>query len=724
MPLPDLQALINPRRLERVQSMALTQPRDTSRLNRLTRLTARLLNAPAAFVSVVDADRQIFLAHTGLPGQLAARRELPLTHSFCSHAVATGEAVVTSDARLDPRLVDNGLVTEYGVVAYAGSLLTPEDGISVGALCVIDFEPRQWSDGDLTTLGDLAQAVLADLQFYETELARRKVDEERSSTEQFLRQVLDASPDIIYLYNLSEGSNEYNNPELLNVLGYTPEQLSTMESGAVARLMHPDDLAALRERNKQLTGAAVGTMSENEFRMLHADGNYRWLRARETIVETDADGNPARLLGVAQDITRRRQMEAAQRETVQRLTLMRRVDIELLRTLDLQGAMSVAMDAALRVTNASDAFIGLIEGENLRIAYVSGSYERDTLLPLNGGVIGRALRSGRPELLQDVSAEPAYVAHLPGTRAQMVLPLVYRDRAVGVMVLDSRRTDRLTADTFEFMKLIIDRITVSIENALLYQLSQDRLAQVTELYDRVRQLEQLKTDMIRLAAHDLRSPLNVIGMHCDLLLENDGLSASQRRALEDTRDSARKMTRIVTDILSLQRIESMDNVSQEAVSMAELVELVASSHRARARAKQLAFSVLLPGSSVIVEADPMQIREALDNLIDNAIKYTPQGGSVTVRLGERGGLALVEVEDTGPGIPDEMQPRVFSPFFRTRSAETITAEGTGLGLHLVKNIIERHNGRMRFHSTFGRGSMFGFEMPSVRTGVLKPVSQA
>ncbi len=722
MPLPNLQTFIDPQRQARLKELALTERQDSESLERLTRLTARLLHAPAAFVSLVEAERQVFLSHTGLPEALAARRELPLTHSFCAHALASGEPLVISDARLDPRLADNGLLTEYGVIAYAGRLITLDDGVTIGSLCVADFAPHTWSADDLSTLDDLAQSVLTDLQLYESTVQRKQLEQDRDSSQKFLEQVLNASPDIIYLYNLNDGSNEYNNPELLNVLGYTPEELSTMESGAVARLMHPDDLKALQARNMELVGSPVGTVSENEFRMRHADGNYRWLRAREAILDVDDDGRPTRVLGVAQDITRRRQMEVAQRETVQRLTLMRRVDIELLRTLDLQGAFSVAMDAALRVTNASDAFIGLIEGDQLRIAYVAGSYERGALLPLDTGVIGRALRSGRSELLQDVALDPAYVAHLPGTRAQMILPLVYRDRAVGVLVLDSRRTDRLTADTFEFMKLIIDRITVSVENALLYQLSQERLAQVTELYDRVRQLEQLKTDMIRLAAHDLRGPLNVILMHCDLLLEDETLTEPRRRAIEDTRTSASKMNHIVTDILSLQRIEAMDSLSREAVPLSDLVGAVASNRRAEARAKEQTFTVLLPGSSVIVEADPAQIREALDNLIDNAIKYTPTGGSITIRLGERGGLALVEVEDTGPGIPDEMQPRVFTPFFRTRSTETIAAEGTGLGLHLVKNIIERHNGRMRFHSTYGRGSMFGFEMPSVRTGVLKPMS--
>ncbi len=717
----ELAAIVAPERIARLEELQLRKPYDPAGLDRLTRLVVDLLDVSAAYLSLIEADRQVFISQCGLPDALVQRGDLPLQHAFCAYVVAEAHPLITADARQDPRLADSILVTEYGVVAYAGLPITLSDGTTVGSLCAIDSAPRVWTDFELRVLADLAEAARTHFEWHAATLRAERAEHERAISQRFLEQVFEAAPDVIYIYDLGEARNIYSNHELSRVLGYEPGDLREMETGGVAALLHPDDLAAMLQRNERLRGNPVGTVTDAEIRVRHADGGYRWLHTRETVLEVFPDGSPARLLGVAQDVTRRRQMEAAQRETVQRLTLMRRVDIELLRTLDLQGALTVAMDAALRVTNASDAFIGLIEGEQIRIVSVSGGYERDALLPLGDGVIGRAMRQSRPELVQDVAAEPAYVAYLPGTRAQMVLPLVYRDRAVGVMVLDSRRLDRLTPDTFEFMKLIIDRITVSVENALLYQLAQDRLAQVSALYDRVRQLEQLKTDMIRLAAHDLRSPLNVVMMHADLLLEDETMDGERRRAVQNMRDSSGRMDRIVSDILSLQRIEAMDSATREPISLSRLVEAVAAGRADEATAKHLAFTVLLPGSSVVVEADAAQLREAMDNLIGNALKYTPAGGNVTIRLVERGGHALFEVEDSGPGIPDELQPRLFTPFFRARTLETSAVEGTGLGLHLVKNIVERHNGRMRFHSTYGRGSMFGFEIPSVRTGVLKPV---
>jgi PAS domain S-box-containing protein len=722
MNLHEMAAIVDPARLAQLEALHLREESDTAALDRLTRLAADLLNVPASYLSLIEADRQIFLSQSGLPAALVASGAVPLEHAFCAWVVADQASLVATDARLDPRLSESLLVTEYGLIAYAGVPVTLPDGPTIGSLCAVDTAPRAWTDAELRILEDLAVAARTILELHTIRQRAVRAEIERDTQKRFVEQVFEAAPDIVYIYDVIEHRNLYSNQELIRVLGYQPGEVRDMEPGAIVTLLHPDDLAMLQQRNEKARGSPPGTVLDSEYRIRHADGVYRWLHSRETVLDVDENGGLRRLLGVAQDVTRRRQIEAAQRETVQRLTLMRRVDIELMRTLDLQGALTVAMDAALRVTNASDAFIGLIEGDHMRIVSVAGAYERNARLALGDGVIGRAMQNNRPELIQNVASEPAYIAYLPGTRAQMILPLVYRDRAVGVMVLDSRRLDRLTPDTFEFMKLIIDRITVSIENALLYQLAQDRLAQVSALYDRVRQLEQLKTDMIRLAAHDLRSPLNVVMMHADLLLEDETLEAERRRAIGEMRESSARMNRIVGDILSLQRIEAMDSASREPISLARLIEAVCAGRAAEAEAKEIVFEALVPGSLVVVEADSAQLREAVDNLVGNALKYTPNGGTVTVRLIERGGQAVVEVEDTGPGIPDELQPRLFTPFFRARTPETAAVEGTGLGLHLVRNIVERHNGRIRFHSTYGRGSMFGFEIPSVRTGVLKPVS--
>ena len=114
------------------------------------------------------------------------------------------------------------------------------------------------------------------------------------------------------------------------------------------------------------------------------------------------------------------------------------------------------------------------------------------------------------------------------------------------------------------------------------------------------------------------------------------------------------------------------------------------------------------------EGDPMLLYEAISNIIGNAIKYTPKAGTVHVWLTVEGQSACVRVHDNGYGIPEEQQERLFSPFYRVQTEETQEIEGTGLGLHLVKNIIERHNGNMVFSSVYGEGSTFGFNLPLMK----------
>ncbi|MFN8560441.1 MAG: HAMP domain-containing sensor histidine kinase [Anaerolineae bacterium] len=229
---------------------------------------------------------------------------------------------------------------------------------------------------------------------------------------------------------------------------------------------------------------------------------------------------------------------------------------------------------------------------------------------------------------------------------------------------------------------------------------------------RVSELEQLKTDMIRIAAHDLRNPLGVVKASAELMLEDATLTPDQREFLDSIEEAGQKMLKIINDILSLQRIETMQTGGhRDDIDLSDLLRSVFAGNEARAQKKAQTFRLSLPEESVLVYVDAAQIREAMDNLIGNAIKYTPGGGTVTVRLEPFERSVVVEVEDTGLGVPEEQQARLFQPFFRASNARASKIEGTGLGLHLVKNIIERHGGIMRFRSAPGAGSVFGFEMP-------------
>jgi signal transduction histidine kinase len=380
--------------------------------------------------------------------------------------------------------------------------------------------------------------------------------------------------------------------------------------------------------------------------------------------------------------------------------------------------LAVALDATLRLSNANAGFIALVDGEKIEVAQAIGRYpltddENADPMRLRDGVVGRVVRTRRAALVLDVFDDPDYIPVLPSTRSQIVIPLVSHDMLVGVLNLETNQTGRFNAELFDFLELLTARIAVAIDNARLYQVSQTQLAQLKDLYAQVSELEQLKTQMIRIAAHDLRSPLGVVSGYLSLLEEELGttfLEANQAY-FGPIHRAINRMQRMTTDVLSLERIHAAQARDWQDMSLRDLVERALLDQRDQSTAAGLDIRTEMPADDIVMRADPVQLYEAVTNLINNAIKYTPRGGSVTVRLSNVDNRAVFEVQDTGMGVPEEFRSGLFRPFYRVKTQETKDIDGTGLGLYLVKGIVDRHNGQMRFETEHGKGSTFGFELP-------------
>lgn len=412
------------------------------------------------------------------------------------------------------------------------------------------------------------------------------------------------------------------------------------------------------------------------------------------------------------DVTLRRKTEDALQENIENLSLLRQIDNELNRSLALEVVLDIAVDAVIRGSRASDGFIAVMEEDTLVSARGFGGYYGTQTLQWDRGIVARVLHTQQPEWVKDVSTDPDYVPHLPHTRAQITFPLLNRRHLVGVLNVET--PTKFSHQGFEFLKLIASRIASSLDNARLYALSQSQLEELRRLYDRIKSLEQLKTDMIRLAAHDIRNPVNTILGFIFLLEESPNVGEEEKSYLESVSRAAQNIQQITEDILSLQRIEQMHNEgTYEALDLTALIRRLYEKYQPQAAEKQQTYVLSLPETDVLAWGDGAQLHEAIDNLVGNAIKYTPPEGKVTVELWQENGLIIFEVTDTGYGIPEDQQARLFQPFYRAKTTETAAIKGTGLGLHLVKNIIERHQGKMRFRSVYGQGSTFGFELTKI-----------
>jgi two-component system sensor histidine kinase SenX3 len=243
------------------------------------------------------------------------------------------------------------------------------------------------------------------------------------------------------------------------------------------------------------------------------------------------------------------------------------------------------------------------------------------------------------------------------------------------------------------------------------------LLAITDVTDRTR-IDAMRRDFAAAASHELKTPVAAILASAEALqmaMERDP-GAAQRFAAQ-IEASGKQLSRLVSDLLDLSRLEA-ESVDSEAVRLDEVgVEEVG---RAAAAAEAAGIELSLSGGPVAVLGNRQDVALAIRNLIDNALRYTPRGGRVSLTVSERGGKAELVVADTGEGIPQRDLPRIFERFYRVDAARSRSKGGTGLGLAIVKHVVERHGGTVSAQSELGMGSTFRLQFPAARVPLPDP----
>jgi len=227
----------------------------------------------------------------------------------------------------------------------------------------------------------------------------------------------------------------------------------------------------------------------------------------------------------------------------------------------------------------------------------------------------------------------------------------------------------------------------------------------------LKELDKMKSDFVATVSHDLRSPLSIISGYAILLPEAGELNETQQEFIESIRLSAAKMTTLIDNLLDLGKIEARVGMEMKPCQLATVINEAVASLREQARAKEIVLQLDLPPELPLVQGNQVRLDQVVSNLVGNAIKFTPEGGMVTVSAREEKGEVVVDVKDTGIGIAPEDQAHLFEKFYRVSSEETSDIEGKGLGLAIVKSIVEGHSGRVWVESQPGQGSTFGFALP-------------
>lgn len=227
------------------------------------------------------------------------------------------------------------------------------------------------------------------------------------------------------------------------------------------------------------------------------------------------------------------------------------------------------------------------------------------------------------------------------------------------------------------------------------------------------QLNQLKTQMIRMASHDLKNPLARVLGYSEIIYTEGVLTDNNQRFLKNIMDAADEINHIITDVLDLEQMRA-GNLEMKSVSFKNLVREIVSRFEPDKDRKHQTLTLDMPHSPITVSADYVRLGQAVSNLVSNAIKYTPESGEIFVSIHQPGpNIVQLAVRDNGIGIPKESQEKLFTEFYRVKTQATRGISGTGLGLSLVKSVVDAHEGEVWVESEEGKGSTFYISLPVI-----------
>jgi signal transduction histidine kinase len=400
--------------------------------------------------------------------------------------------------------------------------------------------------------------------------------------------------------------------------------------------------------------------------------------------------------------------------------------------LSLRGLLKRIVDLARELAYAEYAALGVPGEDGTLDEFVASGISPETHaaigdLPHGRGVLGLLLHEDESLRLPDLNQHPDSVGfppHHPPMRSFLGVPIVLQGKILGNLYLTNRLdTPEFSADDQRLIEMLAAHAAVAIERAELYDRIEQNAAQQAEMVtqlqaanERLRELDQLKSDFVSLVSHELRAPLTNMKGALELLLDSlEMLEGSRGWALLEVLDEeVARLTRLVQGVLEVTRIEAGRlSIDQQPLDLRRHLEKVV--QQVDVRAAQHDFVLHADENLPLVAADPDRVTDILSNLLDNAMKYSPRGGEITIETQTENGTLTVSIVDRGVGIPAEQLDDVFDKFHRIDTSDARESYGYGLGLYITRKLVEAQGGKIWVDSTPGQGSRFSFTLPLAET---------
>ncbi len=506
-------------------------------------------------------------------------------------------------------------------------------------------------------------------------------------------------------------------------------------------IVHQDDT----ERAAQEAAAifASGKGGTSRFRWKAKDGRVIWVEAQSVVVCDDSE-TPIGMRGVTMDITERKRAEDAQRFLAEASGLL---------ASSLDYETTLASVAKLAVPNLSDWCVVHIIGDNGRLRQLAVVHtdpakeeaarklqERYPVDPDAGIGVPNVLRTGRAEFYPLVNQERlarvarnkevADVFRELDLKSCMIVPLVARNRTLGVITLATAESNRYyDANDLALAEDLAHRIALAVDNARLYREAQDAVTareDALHIRDELLRREHVareeaetanrsKDEFLATVSHELRTPLNAILGWAHMLRANKLDHTTQTRALETIERNAKSQAQLIEDILDVSRIVTGKlRLDVRPVELAPVVDAAIDAVRPAADAKGIRIETILDPRAGPVSGDPNRLQQIVWNLVSNAVKFTGKDGRVQVQLQRVSSYVEIVVSDTGQGISAEFLPYVFDRFRQADATSTRRHGGLGLGLAIVRHLVEMHGGTADANSPGeGMGASFLIKLPLI-----------
>ncbi|WP_300759558.1 ATP-binding protein [Janthinobacterium sp.] len=565
------------------------------------------------------------------------------------------------------------------------------------------------------------------LSTYIQDISQRKASEDSlRQSEEDLRALANSIPQLAWIASF-DGTMAWYNQRWHDYTGTTPEQMAGEGwSTAYEPQRLPDMMQAWKE------ALHSGTPFEMEFPIRGSDGQYRWFLTRANPVR-DRGGQLLRWFGTSTDVDQVKRVQEALRDETRVLELLNNTGATLAGTLDLPALLQETVDAATRISGAR--FGAFYYGTSRVKQHLHDGADGSEPLPAARAVSGISaeqantiatdLRQGPGMRHNDLLAAPEQRADgAPALRSCLSLPVRSRSgQLLGRLLLGHPQAGMFSARSERIVAAIAAQAAVALDNTRLYAAAHCAAEERKVLLDSEREARaeaertnQLKDEFLTTLSHELRTPLSAILGWAQVLRRGTRDQADLHRGLHSIERNARAQAQLIEDLLDMSRITS-DKVMLDmqtivpATAIASAIETL----RPAADAKHITLNTVIAPDAGTIIGDPGRMQQVIWNLLSNALKFTPQGGQVTIAVRRDSSYLSITVADNGMGIEADFLPYVFDRFRQADASTTRKHGGLGLGLAIVKHLVEQHGGTVTASSAgHMQGATFTVRLPLSR----------